>query len=574
MVGLAGEGQNFDGNGMYVRFQPGGGDQTVSLGASGGLTDKLFANAVLKPLGTRPAFPGKRPPYKPDVPCYKNAAARTSTARRAGRPTAAGRPRGRPSPGWSAGDEDGDPQARARLRLRPRAGAGVALLVGGYILSNQRFYLPHWVPVVGSDFVDYKAEFSTAQSVTPGQGQTVQIAGVDVGDITKVDLVDGRAVVTMKIRRKYTPIYKDATALLRPKTGLNDMVIELDARLAAAGEAPDGLHHPDRPDAAQRQLRRDPVLAGHRHAQLPAAAGRRRGRGARRPGQAPVGRRSSASSRPAATWPSSTARWPCASATSAARSTTSACSRRRSATRTTTWRRWSTPPTAVFKAFANQDANLRQALQELPGRPGRDEHRAGQGRQAGQGARADARRAATRRPRPRPVAGADAPVPAPRRRRSSRTSCGPSRATALPVVKVLRPAARDLAAVTPKLTTSLQVAQLPAQRAGLQPAGQGGGLPLLGLVGQPRRRHRSSPPRTRTARSAAASSWPRARRWRSLHQLSGPVPQLGTLGALLNPPDQNVVCPTTSQAGSTPAQPGTTTPTVPTLPVRGQGRSR
>ena len=39
----------------------------------------------------------------------------------------------------------------------------VAVLVGGYILSNQRFYLPKWVPVVGSDFVDYKAQFSTAQ---------------------------------------------------------------------------------------------------------------------------------------------------------------------------------------------------------------------------------------------------------------------------------------------------------------------------------------------------------------------------------------------------------------------------
>jgi virulence factor Mce-like protein len=72
MVGLAGEGQNFDGNGMYVRFQPGGGDQTISLGASGGLADKLFANAILKPIGTRPAFPGRRPPYKPEVPCYKN----------------------------------------------------------------------------------------------------------------------------------------------------------------------------------------------------------------------------------------------------------------------------------------------------------------------------------------------------------------------------------------------------------------------------------------------------------------------------------------------------------------------
>jgi phospholipid/cholesterol/gamma-HCH transport system substrate-binding protein len=102
-----------------------------------------------------------------------------------------------------------------------------AIVVGGIILSHQRFYLPKWVPAVGSDFVAYKAQFTTAQSVTPGQGQTVQVAGVDVGNITKVDLVDGRAVVTMKIRRRYTPIYRDATALLRPKTGLNDMVIEL-----------------------------------------------------------------------------------------------------------------------------------------------------------------------------------------------------------------------------------------------------------------------------------------------------------------------------------------------------------
>jgi ABC-type transporter Mla subunit MlaD len=73
MVGLAGEGQNFDGNGMYVRFQPGGGDQTVSTGKLGPLTgDTLYGNAVAKPLGTRPAFTGRRTPYKPNVPCYTN----------------------------------------------------------------------------------------------------------------------------------------------------------------------------------------------------------------------------------------------------------------------------------------------------------------------------------------------------------------------------------------------------------------------------------------------------------------------------------------------------------------------
>ena len=36
MVGLAGEAQNFDGNGHYVRFAVGGGDQTVSTGKYGG----------------------------------------------------------------------------------------------------------------------------------------------------------------------------------------------------------------------------------------------------------------------------------------------------------------------------------------------------------------------------------------------------------------------------------------------------------------------------------------------------------------------------------------------------------
>jgi phospholipid/cholesterol/gamma-HCH transport system substrate-binding protein len=70
MVGLTGEGQNFDGNGMYVRFQPGGGSQTISV--AGPLGDKAFANAVATPLGTRPAYTGRKPPYRSDVPCYRN----------------------------------------------------------------------------------------------------------------------------------------------------------------------------------------------------------------------------------------------------------------------------------------------------------------------------------------------------------------------------------------------------------------------------------------------------------------------------------------------------------------------
>jgi phospholipid/cholesterol/gamma-HCH transport system substrate-binding protein len=70
MVALAGESQNFDGNGSYVRFQPGGGSQTVSMGTAGVGAGQVFGNNVGVPLGNRPFYPGKRPPYRPDVPCY------------------------------------------------------------------------------------------------------------------------------------------------------------------------------------------------------------------------------------------------------------------------------------------------------------------------------------------------------------------------------------------------------------------------------------------------------------------------------------------------------------------------
>ncbi len=70
LVGLAGEGANVDGNGMYVRFQTGMGDQTVSTGKASITGETLFGRNGLRPIGTRPAYPGKQPPYRPDVPCY------------------------------------------------------------------------------------------------------------------------------------------------------------------------------------------------------------------------------------------------------------------------------------------------------------------------------------------------------------------------------------------------------------------------------------------------------------------------------------------------------------------------
>jgi phospholipid/cholesterol/gamma-HCH transport system substrate-binding protein len=116
----------------------------------------------------------------------------------------------------------------------------LALGVGGYILSSQRFYLPAWVPLVGTDFYEVEAELQTGQAVVPGQGQTVNVAGVKVGEVGEVNLEDGRAVVQMRIKDEYKPIYKDATILLRPKTGLKDMYLSLDPGTEQAGEIPEG----------------------------------------------------------------------------------------------------------------------------------------------------------------------------------------------------------------------------------------------------------------------------------------------------------------------------------------------
>ena len=135
-----------------------------------------------------------------------------------------------------------------RRQIRKHAGVFVAILVlfagalgiAGYILSHQRFYLPAWVPVLGTDFYEVEAELPTAQAVVPGQGQTVNVAGVKVGEVGEVSLEDGRAVVNMQIKDEYRPIYRDATILLRPKTGLKDMILALDPGTRAAGEIEEG----------------------------------------------------------------------------------------------------------------------------------------------------------------------------------------------------------------------------------------------------------------------------------------------------------------------------------------------
>lgn len=121
----------------------------------------------------------------------------------------------------------------------------IALLIGGYILANERLSLPGWFPVLGKSYFTLKADFRTAQAVTPGQGQAVTIAGAKIGEIASVDQHEGDALVTMNITPKYAKyIYRNMTMLLRPKTQLADMTVEVDPGTPSTGRVPNGYTVP------------------------------------------------------------------------------------------------------------------------------------------------------------------------------------------------------------------------------------------------------------------------------------------------------------------------------------------
>jgi phospholipid/cholesterol/gamma-HCH transport system substrate-binding protein len=113
----------------------------------------------------------------------------------------------------------------------------LAVGIGAYILSNERLRFPF---IQESPF-QLKAAFSTAQAVTPGQGQTVRVSGVRIGDISDVKLKNGQAIVSMDLDPQYKGlVHQDASALLRPKTGLKDMFIEVNPGTSTAPVAKQG----------------------------------------------------------------------------------------------------------------------------------------------------------------------------------------------------------------------------------------------------------------------------------------------------------------------------------------------
>jgi len=80
LVGLSSLGQNFNGNGPYVKFLVGNSGKllrsqpaAITGAPSATKREPLLTHSPLTPLGTRPAFPAEEPAYEPFVPCYTQA---------------------------------------------------------------------------------------------------------------------------------------------------------------------------------------------------------------------------------------------------------------------------------------------------------------------------------------------------------------------------------------------------------------------------------------------------------------------------------------------------------------------
>jgi phospholipid/cholesterol/gamma-HCH transport system substrate-binding protein len=423
--------------------------------------------------------------------------------------------------------------------------------VASYILSHQRFYLPAWVPAIGSDFFTMNAEFQTAKAITPGQGQTVTIAGVDVGEISKVDLVEGRARIELKIRGKYAKrIKSDTTMLLRPKTGLEDMTIEMTPGTSGR-RVPEGWTVPIQntlPDVKFEEILAslDRDTRDYLRLLVAGAGGGLDGAG---DDLAKTFKRFEPGAREL-------------------RRITSALEDRRTNIRRSInnlrevveavgekdqqLTQLVDSSNAVFRSFANQDRNLRSALQQLPPTLRQTNsalNRVNQLAQvmgpALQDLRPTARALGPTLRQVRPFVQKTTPV--------VRDELRPFARDVQPTVRSLRPAARDLAAVTPDLVETFRVLNYFVNTLAYNPPGAADEGYLFwatwanhlgALVFGTQDAH--GPIRRGTILLSCSTA-------RVLDTIIAADPRLGTIATLTGVPQSSQICPQSTQAGGTTA---------------------
>ena len=264
LVGLAGESRTFDANGQWFRVALNAAQYATPLGNGQFLlTDRPL-------LGANPPQPAKRPPLRPDVPCETQE-----------QPDLRTNPAAPPSPSFKVREAPADAEAAARAKAvdwLERRGQGarpgpsrsstrsltrptcrscrqapdligkadamkkairdhardfaaiIALVVDR--ARRRRLHPRQPAPALPGD----RGEAEAAQGRVLDRAGRHARPGPDRPRLRREDrrrrqgrADEGRAVVTFEILPKYKDLIReDATALLRPKTALKDMFIEVE----------------------------------------------------------------------------------------------------------------------------------------------------------------------------------------------------------------------------------------------------------------------------------------------------------------------------------------------------------
>ncbi|WP_205698807.1 MlaD family protein [Conexibacter sp. SYSU D00693] len=130
---------------------------------------------------------------------------------------------------------------RTRIALELRRGSRPAIVVAlGIVLGLVcAFYVAKNVSKsVYTPTQEVRFAVADANAVQGGDRNEVRFKGIDAGSIKDVELVDGRAVITAEVYEEFAPLYRDARAILRPNSALEDMYLDvLDRGTPAAGKA-------------------------------------------------------------------------------------------------------------------------------------------------------------------------------------------------------------------------------------------------------------------------------------------------------------------------------------------------
>jgi virulence factor Mce-like protein len=120
-----------------------------------------------------------------------------------------------------------------RLRLEVKRASGPFLLYALLVIAGLATAADIVRNLAGDKpWIDYKAyrvAFTDTKGVVPGRAE-LRLAGVKAGSIKKSELVNGKAVLTVNLEKRYAPLYRDARVRIRPVTPLEDMYVDIESR--------------------------------------------------------------------------------------------------------------------------------------------------------------------------------------------------------------------------------------------------------------------------------------------------------------------------------------------------------